>query len=125
MINASAEIKKIQYQAINIYQLDDITNEWAKFDVRGSGFISYKDFWTFSSRIAQILGVKTSDFLDPKAKIKFFKLLDLPVYEYEGYKKIFCFSFYDVVLTLTRIAVIVKMNIKKFIYFYFFYLKQK
>ena len=111
MINVSGSIRKYQERAISLYQLDDITKLWAEFDTEGYGFMNYKDFWKFSSKIAKILGVKSEEFLDLKSKQLFLKILELPVYEYSGHNLMFCFSFHEVVLALSKIAVIIKLNI--------------
>lgn len=117
MLNASAELKEQQDKAINVYQLDDIVKLWGCFDSEGSGFMNYKDFWKFSSKIAKILGVQTQDVFDIESKKKFLELLELPVYEYVNQANMFCFSFYDVVLALSKIIVIIKLNLQKFLFF--------
>ena len=113
MINVSGSIKKYQERAITLYQLDDITKLWAEFDSEGSGYMNYKDFWKFSSKIAIIFGVKIEELMDLKQKKRFLKILELPVYEHICQNSIFCFSFYEVVLSLSKIAVIIKLNITK------------
>lgn len=113
MINVSGNLKKYQKRAINIYQLQDIVKLWEEFDIDGSGYMNYKDFWKFSSKIAIILGMKQEEFLDYNSKKLFLKLMNLPVYEYGQYQ-MFCFAFHDVVLALSKIAVIIKLNISKY-----------
>lgn len=113
MINASEDLKKQQEKAINVYQLNDIVKLWGCFDHEGSGFMSFKDFWKFASQIAKILGFQTDEFLNLQTKKKFLHLLELPVYIDIKKGNIFCFSFYDVVLAFSRIAVIIKLNLKK------------
>ena len=113
MINVSGNLKKYQERAINIYQLEDIVKLWEEFDIDGSGYMNYKDFWKFSSKIAINLGVKNDEFLDYKSKKLFLKILDLPVYEHQDHNQMFCFAFHDVVLALSKIAVIIKLNISK------------
>ena len=113
MINASGTIIKHQERALNIYQLETIKNLWEEFDIEGCGYMNYKDFWKFSSKIAIILGVKRKEFLDLNSKKLFLKLLQLPVYEYSEQDDIFCFAFHDVLLALSKIAVIIKLNITK------------
>ena len=98
MINVSSSIRKYQKRAISLYQLDVITKLWAEFDTEGHGFMNYKDFWKFSSRIAIILGIKSENFLDPRSKKLFLKILNLPVYEYSGHNSMFCLSFHEVYL---------------------------
>ena len=82
-------------------------------DPEGSGYMNYKDFWKFSSQIAIILGVKSNEFLDHNSKKLFLKMLGIQVYEYEGKNNMFCFAFHDVVLALSKIAVIIKMKLSK------------
>ena len=113
MINVSGNLKKHQERAVNIYQLEDIAKLWSEFDPEGSGYMNYKDFWKFSSQIAIILGVKSNEFLDHNSKKLFLKMLGIQVYEYEGKNNMFCFAFHDVVLALSKIAVIIKMKISK------------
>lgn len=38
--------------------MDDIKNLWYEFDEDGDGFITFSNFWRFSSRISIIYGVK-------------------------------------------------------------------
>jgi len=115
MINISGVIRRYEESSINIYQLGDIRNLWAEYDSKGYGFIDYKDFWTFSSRIALILGVKIEELLDYETKKRFLKILNLKVYEDSRNNNIFCLNFHEVVLSLSRIAVMIKMkNISKY-----------
>jgi len=116
MINVSGNIKKYQERAISLYQLQDIAKLWEEFDNEGWGYMNYKDFWKFSSKIAIILGLKNEEFLDYKSKKLFLKILNLPVYEFSGHNHMFCFEFHDVVLALSKIAVIIKLNLSKFSY---------
>jgi len=110
MINVSGSLRKHEESSINIYQLDDIKNLWAEYDPKGCGYIDYKVFWLFSSRIALILGVKIKDLLDFETRKRFLKLLNLKIYEDVKNKNIFCLNFHDVVLSLSRIAVLMKFN---------------
>lgn len=112
MLNISATLKKQEEKVVSIYQLDDIVKLWAQFDPQGFGLMNYKDFWKFCSKIAVILGLKTQEFLNLETKKKFLKLLELPVYE--SSKGIFCFMFFDVVIVLSKLAVLTKMNQTKF-----------
>lgn len=52
-----------------------------EYDKDGQGFINYKDFWQFSSRISIIYGVKQEDLLDINHKKDFLKVLQIPIYE--------------------------------------------
>lgn len=114
MINASAELKRQHQKAINVYQLDEIVKLWGWFDNEGLGFMNYKDFWKFTSKIAKILGLQTEQVFNLEEKKKFLDLLELPVYEHKTNKEVYCFYFYDVVLTITKIAVVIKMGLKQF-----------
>lgn len=114
MINASAELKRQHQKAINVYQLDEIVKLWGWFDNEGLGFMNYKDFWKFTSKIAKILGLQTEQVFNLEEKKKFLDLLELPVYEHKTKKEIYCFYFYDVVLAITKIAVVIKMRLKQF-----------
>ena len=113
IINISGTIRKHEESSINIYQLDDIKNLWAKYDPKGTGYMDYKDFWIFSSRIAIILGVKIEDLLDFETKKKFLKILNLNIYEDVKHNNIFCLNFHEVVLSLSKIAVMIKFNVSK------------
>ena len=66
-----AYLKKHQERAVNIYQLEDIAKLLSDFDPKGSGYMNYKKFWKFSSRIAIILGIKSEEFLDHNSKRRF------------------------------------------------------
>lgn len=114
MINASGELKKQQEKVINVYQLDEIVTLWSSFDHEGSGFMNFKDFWKFTSHISNILGVQSKEIFDLESKKKFLKLLELPVYEDLKKNKVFCFSFYEVVIALSKIAIVVKMGLDEF-----------
>ena len=110
MINISGSIRKHEESSINIYQLDDIKNLWVQYDPKGCGYVDYKDFWLFSSRIAIILGVKIKDLLDFETRKRFLQLLNLKIYEDVRNNNIFCLNFHEVVLELSRIAVLMKFN---------------
>jgi len=113
IINISGSIKKNEESSINIYQLTDIKRLWAEYDPNGTGYMDYKHFWVFSSRIAIILGVKIQELLDINTKKKFLKLLNLPIYENVRNNNIFCFKFHEVVLSLSKVAVMIKFEITK------------
>ena len=110
MINISTVLRKYEESSVNIYQLGDIRKLWVEYDPKGHGYIDYKDFWVFSSRIALILGVKISELLDFETKKRFLRILDLKVYEDVRNNNIFCLNFHEVVLSLSRVAVMIKMN---------------
>lgn len=113
IINLSANIRKCEESSVNIYQLKDITKLWSEYDIEGCGYINYKDFWTFSSRIALILGVKIEELRNIESKKKFLKLLNLPMYESIKEDNILCFKFQEVVLVLSKISVMIKFQITK------------
>ena len=110
MINISSVLRKYEESSINIYQLEDIKKLWAEYDPKGHGYINYKDFWVFSSRIALILGVKVQEMLDFDTKKRFLKILELKVYEDIRNNNIFCLNFHEVLLALSRVVVMIKMN---------------
>ena len=114
IINISESIRKHEESSVNIYQLQDITNLWAEYDPNGTGYMDYKDFWVFSSRIAIILGVKIQELLDIETKKKFLKLLNLPIYEDAHNNNMFCFRFQEVVLALSKIAVMIKLEVSEY-----------
>ncbi|KAL4460880.1 hypothetical protein ABPG74_016352 [Tetrahymena malaccensis] len=114
IIDGSAEAFKIQDAALNRYQLDQIQDLWMEYDKDGQGFINYKDFWQFSSRISIIYGVKQEDLLDINHKKDFLKVLQIPIYELQqkdshGQKiSQFGYIYHDVIIKLTAISVILK-----------------
>ena len=110
MINISGSIKKHEESSVNIYQLHDIRELWAEYDPKGCGYIDYKDFWLFSSRIALILGVKLKDLLNFQFRKQFLKVLNLKIYEDVKNNNIFCLNFYEVVLKLSRMSVVMKIQ---------------
>ncbi len=121
MINISGILRKCEESSVNIFQLKDIRNLWMEYDPKGCGYIDYKDFWVFSTRIAIILGVKIKDLLDLENKKKFLKILNLPIYEDVKNNNIFCLNFHEVVQSLSRMAVLLKFtNVSKLICFFFF-----
>ena len=111
IINISGAIKKHEESSVNIYQLDDIKRLWAEYDPQGTGYMDYKEFWMFSSKIAIILGVQIEELLDFDKKKKFLKMLSLKIYEDVKNNNIFCLNFHEVVLSLSKIAVMIKFNI--------------
>ena len=123
MINISGTLKKHEESSVNIYQLGDIKNLWAEYDPKGSGYIDYKDFWLFSSRIAIILGVQIKDLLNYETRKEFLKVLNLKIYENVRNNNVFCLRFHEVVMALSRMAVLMKFNnISQLIHHFFNYL---
>lgn len=113
IINLADNLRKCEESCINVYQLNDITKVWAEFDALGKGYIDYKDFWVFSSRLAVILGVKIEELRDIKTKKKFLRLLDLPMYENVRQDGILCFRFQEVLMVFSKISVMIKFNLAK------------
>ena len=113
IINISGTIRKHEESSVNIYQLNDIKRLWVDYDPKGSGYMDYKDFWLFSSRIAIILGVKIEELLDYETKKKFMRILNLKIYEDVKNNNIFCLNFHEVLLSLSKIAVIIKSEVSK------------
>lgn len=113
IINLSGTIRKQENSSINIYRLSDIKKLWMEFDPTGTGYMNFKHFWVFTSRIALLLGVGIAEFLDLEAKKKFLKLLDLPLYEDTRNGNIFCLNFHEVLISLSKVAVMIKFEIVK------------
>ncbi|EAR90588.2 cation channel family protein (macronuclear) [Tetrahymena thermophila SB210] len=110
IIESYKEAFSADESAINHYQLDDILKLWTKFDPQGKGYISYKEFWQFSSQIAIVYGVNSEEFLDIENKSQFLKSLNIPIYE-DPIDKIFCYKFHDVVEKLSKISVQIKYGV--------------
>ena len=116
MINISGLIRKYEESSVNIYQLGDIKKLWLEYDPKGCGYIDYKDFWIFSSRIAIILGVQIKDLLEFETRKQYLKILNLRIYEDVQNNNIFCLNFHEVVLTLSRMAVLLKFtNVSRYL----------
>lgn len=113
ILNISEKIKKNEESAINLYQLYDMIHLWSLYDPDGTGYISFKDFWKFASQISIVLGVNQKENMTLEKKIVFLKLLKLPIYENLNKNKVFCFYFRDVLLKLSQIVVIIKLNVPK------------
>lgn len=99
---------KAHQSAINKYQLKKIKQEWKKSDPHGDGYINYKDFWRFASKIAALLNIQQS----VESKKKFLKLLRIPVYE-NSKTKIFSYKFHDVIIELSKMSVLVNYGVFK------------
>lgn len=110
LLTATQEIKKIEELSITRYQLREIQSLWKEFDSNGNGFIDYKSFWRFISKAVIILGVNSEYLLDIKNKKKIMQILCLPVYE-NKFSNIFCYKFHDVIITLAKVAVILKYKV--------------
>ena len=112
ILTTTEEIAKIEELSVNSYQLFEIRTLWKQFDKDGTGFIDYKQFWQFASKIALIFNVNPNELLDVGNKKKFLKSLQLPVYE-NGQTRIFCYKFYDVVISLAKVSVILKYGARE------------
>ena len=112
ILTTTEEIAKIEELSVNSYQLFEIRTLWKQFDKDGTGFIDYKQFWQFASKIALIFNVNPNELLDVGNKKKFLKSLQLPVYE-NGETRIFCYKFYDVVISLAKVSVILKYGARE------------
>lgn len=112
ILTTTEEIAKIEELSVNSYQLFEIRTLWKQFDKEGTGFIDYKQFWQFASKIALIFNVNPNELLDVGNKKKFLKSLQLPVYE-NGETRIFCYKFYDVVISLAKVSVILKYGARE------------
>ena len=112
ILTATEEITKIEELSINRYQLYNIKNVWRELDPEGCGFLDYKLFWRFTSKIAIIFGVKPEDLLDVSNKKNFLKALQLPVYEHVE-NKLFSYKYHDAVVALAKVAVMLKFQVHK------------
>lgn len=123
MIKVSGTIRKYEESSVNVYQLNDIINLWAEFDPMGSGYLNYKDFWLFSSRIAIILGVQIKDLLDFEFRKHFLKTLKLKIYEDVKNNNLFCVNFHEVILKFSRMSVVMKFrNVSMYFFRYYFFI---
>jgi len=110
LLAAAEEIIKIEKSSIGRYQLDKIKELWLEYDPNGSGYISYKDFWKFSSQIAIIFGVDQGDLLNVENRTNFLKILEIPVYE-NTEERVFCYRFHDVIVKLAKVSIILKFGV--------------
>ncbi|KAL4468536.1 hypothetical protein ABPG74_005039 [Tetrahymena malaccensis] len=110
IIESYKEAFSADESAVNHYQLDDVLELWKQYDPEGKGYISYKEFWQFSSQIAIIYGVKSEDLMDIQNKNEFLKTLNIPIFE-DPINKIFCYKFHDVVISISKISVQIKYGI--------------
>ncbi|KAL4496080.1 hypothetical protein ABPG72_015502 [Tetrahymena utriculariae] len=110
IIESYKEAFSADESAVNHYQLDDVLELWKQYDPEGKGYISYKEFWQFSSQIAIIYGVKSEDLMDIQNKNEFLKTLNIPIFE-DPINKVFCYKFHDVVISISKISVQIKYGI--------------
>lgn len=99
---------KANQSAINKYQLKKIKKIWKISDPNADGYINYKDFWRFASKVAGLLNIKQS----VESKKKFLKLLRIPVYE-NSKTKIFSYKFHDVIIEFSKMSVLVNYGVMK------------
>ena len=99
---------KAHQSAINKYQLNRIQKEWRICDPNGDGYIDYKLFWVFASKIARLLDIQQS----VESKKKFLKLLKIPVYENDK-TLVFSYKFHDVIIELSKMSVLVHYGVIK------------
>ncbi len=92
---------------MSFYQLSDITSLWQRYDPEAYGFISYKDFWKFSSEMAMIYQVPQDELLDVSKKRMFLKIMDIPIYENQKIQ-MFGYQFHDVIIKMTAISIFIK-----------------
>ena len=111
LIKMSGNIRKLEKSSINVDHLDEIKKLWAEFDHNGGGYLDYKDFWAFSAKIAKIFGMKVEELLDFETKKKFLMLLNILLYENTHNNNIFCLKFHEVLIALSKIALMVKFHV--------------
>ena len=104
------EFTKADTRAVDHYQLNEISKLWREFDPYGRGYVNYKEFWTFSSKIALIFGVDSKQLLDIQRKKNFLKLMNVPLFENSS-EKIFCYMFHDVIVNMSRLSVIINYGV--------------
>lgn len=112
VLTTTEELTKIEELSVNRYQLYRIRNLWKEFDHEGVGYLNYKKFWRFASKIAIIFNCHPDDLLDIKNKKNFLQALQLPVYE-NPTSKMFCYKFHDVVIALAKVSVMLKFGVQK------------
>ena len=114
ILTTTEEITKIVDLSVNRYDLYKIKRAWRDLDNDGDGYLDFKKFWRFSSQIALIFNVKEEDLLDITNKKNFLKALQLPVYE-DPKKRMFCYEYHDVVISLAKVALMLKYEVQKYI----------
>ena len=112
IISAYDNEAKALKTAISRYQLFDIKDKWHEYDSAGLGYISYKDFWKFSTEVALIYGVTPEEMNDLKSKKNFLKILKIPIYLNKK-QNIFCYKFHDVIIELSKFVVALKYGVIK------------
>lgn len=112
ILTTTEEITKIEDLSISRYNLYQIKKAWRDIDHEGIGYLDFKKFWRFSSKIALIFNVKEEDLLDISNKKDFLKALNLPVYE-NAKNKMFYYEYHEVVISLAKVALMLKYEILK------------
>lgn len=49
MASAYDDNYEIEYNSVNIFQLEDCLSLWQKYDPKGTGVVQYKKFWRLTS----------------------------------------------------------------------------
>lgn len=70
MASAYDDNYEIEYNSVNIFQLEDCLNLWQKYDPHATGVVHYKKFWRLTSEIAILFGISKKKLI--KRKNKFF-----------------------------------------------------
>lgn len=100
MASAYDDNYEIEYNSVNIFQLQDCLSLWQKYDPSGSGVVHYKKFWRLTSEIAILFGISKKKLI--KRKNKFFEELDLQIYRQPGSGEL-CYRFHDVIAKFSKI----------------------
>lgn len=100
MASAYDDNYEIEYNFVNIFQLENCLSLWQKYDPEGTGAVSYKKFWRLTSEIAILFGISKKKLI--KRKNKFFEELDLQIYQQLN-QPILCYRFHDVITKFSKI----------------------
>lgn len=100
MASAYDDNYEIEYNSVNIFQLEDCLHLWQKYDPHATGVVHYKKFWRLTSEIAILFGISKKKLI--KRKNKFFEELDLQIYQ-DKRNPIFCYRFHDVITKFSKI----------------------
>jgi hypothetical protein len=107
LLSSIDEVSKLEASAVSRFMLKDLMNLWRNFDPDGHGFISYKDFWVFSSQVIVKFGLTGDDLRNLNNKKNFLKFMQIPVYR-DIESNYFGYRFHDTIVTLCKTAVIIK-----------------
>jgi hypothetical protein len=125
LLSSIDEISKLEDSAVSRFMLKDLMILWRNFDPDAHGFISYKDFWVFSSQVIVKFGLTGDELRNLNNKKNFLKFMQIPVYR-DVENNYFGYRFHDTIITLCKTAVIIKygaVEYDKFSSFFFFFLK--